>query len=335
MKKVSFVWSCCVMTFFVACQQAEVENLKADDLRMSIVASINDQKEAPDSRYAGETPDKVEFTADDAIGLFVDNNPVVEWVYDGEDDWSSGEKVVYWPDKTKSHTFRAFYPYPKTETNTNTYTYTSVPMPSLLNQTGTIESISECDFLVATKSQTYTDGKTVEFKEAASFKHVSSLLKLTFNGGGDLEGSVLTKITVTGNGLVASSTYAFGEEGGVSLKLKEDSSDDVLVASLSNKDGEATMGRNAKSFYLIVNARTKEELSTVSLTVEYKKGVTSYVASLENLTSNGFVGGTCQSYTFTIKDASISIVGSSIEEWSGGESLDNVEINGEETTASV
>ena len=28
------------MTFFVACQQAEVENPKADDLRMSIVASI-------------------------------------------------------------------------------------------------------------------------------------------------------------------------------------------------------------------------------------------------------------------------------------------------------
>ncbi|MBR6621208.1 MAG: fimbrillin family protein, partial [Bacteroides sp.] len=210
-----------------------------------------------------------------------------------------------------------------------------VPMPSLLNQTGTIKSISECDFLVATKSQSYTDGKTVEFKETASFKHVSTLLQLTFNGGGDLEGSVLTKITVTGNGLVASSTYAFGEEGGVSLKLKEDSSDDVLVASLSNKDGEATMGRNAKSFYLIVNARTKEELSTVSLTVEYKKGETPYVASLENLTSNGFVGGTCQSYTFTIKDASISIVGSSIEEWSGGESLGNIEINGEETTASV
>jgi len=329
MKKVSFVWSCCVMTFFVACQQAEVENLKADDLRMSIVASINDQKEAPDSRYAGETPDKVEFTEDDAIGLFVDNNPAVEWVYDGEDDWSSGEKVVYWPDKTRSHTFRAFYPYAETET------YASVPMPSLLNQTGTIKSISECDFLVATKSQSYTDGKTVEFKETASFKHVSSLLKLTFNGGGDLEGSVLTQIKVVGNGIVASSTYAFGEEGGVSLELKEDNSDDVLVASLSNKDGEATMGRNAKSFYLIVNARTKEELSTVSLTVEYKKGVTPYVASLENLTSNGFVGGTCQSYTFTIKDASISIVGSSIEEWSGGESLDNVEINGEETTASV
>ena len=329
MKRMSFVWSCCVMTFFVACQQAEVENLEADDLRMSIVASINNQKETPDSRYVGEDPDNVDFTEDDAIGLFVDNNPVVEWVYDEENNWSSGEKVVYWPDKTKSHTFRAFYPYAETES------YTSVPMPSLLNQTGTIKSISECDFLVATKSQSYTDGKTVEFKETASFKHVSSLLKLTFNGGGDLEGSVLTKITVTGNGLVASSTYAFGEEGGVSLKLKEDSSDDVLVASLSNKDGEAKMGSNAKSFYLIVNARTKEELSAVSLTVEYIKGETPYVASLENLTSNGFVGGTCQSYTFTIKDASISIVGSSIEEWSGGESLDNVEINGEETTASV
>ena len=325
----SFVWSCCVMTFFVACQQAEVENLEADDLRMSIVASINDQKETPDSRYAGETPDIVDFTADDAIGLFVDNNPVVEWVYDEENNWSSGEKVVYWPDKTKSHTFRAFYPYAETES------YTSVPMPSLLNQTGTIKSISECDFLVATKSQSYTDGKTVEFKETASFKHVSSLLKLTFNGGGDLEGSVLTQIKVVGNGIVASSTYAFGEEGGVSLELKEDNSDDVLVAPLSNKDGEAKMGSNAKSFYLIVNARTKEELSAVSLTVEYIKGETPYVASLENLTSNGFVGGTCQSYTFTIKDASISIVGSSIEEWSGGESLGNIEINGEETTASV
>lgn len=321
MKKVSFVWSCCVMTFFVACQQAEVENLEADDLRMSIVASINDQKETPDSRYAGETPDKVEFTEDDAIGLFVDNNPAVEWVYDGEDDWSSGEKVVYWPDKTRSHTFRAFYPYAETET------YASVPMPSLLNQTGTIESISKCDFLIATKSQTYTDGGTVEFKGTeSSFKHVSTLLQLTFVQGSELTGAVLNKIKIEGSNIVASSSYSFDTEN---VTLNPNTTSDVLMA-----DGLSHKMSDGGNFYFIVNEK-KDGTLPVKLTVEYTANGKKYVAQKSGFANNLFAGGMCQKYTVTVQNSSLIISGNEISSWGTGVPLDNVEINGEETTASV
>lgn len=308
------------MTFFVACQQAEVENLKADDLRMSIVASINGQNENPDSRYAGEDPDNVEFTADDAIGLFVDNNPAVEWVYDGE-DWSSGENVVYWPDKTKSHTFRAFYPYAETDS------YASVPMPSLLNQTGTIESISACDFLVATKSQTYTDGGTVEFKGTeSSFKHVSTLLQLTFVEGSELTGAVLNKIKIEGNNIVTSSSYSFDTK---SVTLNSNTTSDVLmVEGLSHKMSD---GGN---FYFIVNEK-KDANSSVKLTVEYTANGKNYVAQKSGFANNLFAGGMCQKYTITVQNSSLIISGNVISSWGTGESLDNVEINGEETTASV
>ena len=66
-----FMWSCLVMTFFVACQQAEVENPKAEELPMSISASINNQGENSKSRYAGNDPSDVYFVQDDAIGLFI------------------------------------------------------------------------------------------------------------------------------------------------------------------------------------------------------------------------------------------------------------------------
>lgn len=315
-----FVWSCCVMTFFVACQQAEVENLKADDLRMSIVASINDQKEAPDSRYAGETPDNVGFTADDAIGLFIDNNPAVEWVYDGE-GWSSGENVVYWPDKTKSHTFRAFYPYAETDT------YTSVPMPSLLNQTGTIESISKCDFLVATKSQSYEDGGTVEFKgTGSSFKHVSTLVQLTFVQGAELTGAVLNKIKIEGSNIVTSSSYSFENE---SVTLDSNTPSDVLMA-----DGLSYTMSDERSFYFIVNEK-KDGTLPVKLTVEYTANGKKYVAQKSGFANNLFAGGMCQKYTVTVQNSSLIISGNEISSWGTGESLDNVEINGEEATASV
>ena len=110
MRKISFVWSCFVMTFFVACQQAEVENPKADDLRMSIVASINGQSESPESRYTGTDPSNVVFKNEDKIGVFIDSKPADAWIFDGE-DWNSVGTVVYWPSETRTHTFRAFYPY--------------------------------------------------------------------------------------------------------------------------------------------------------------------------------------------------------------------------------
>lgn len=311
------------MTFFVACQQAEVENPKADDLRMSIVASINGQGKSPESRYTGDDPSDVDFKAGDNIGLFVDSKPAVEWIYNNG-SWSPVGGIVYWPNKNE-HTFRAFYPYDETDD------YTSVPMPSLLNQDGSIESISACDFLVTTKSQSYSEGGAVTFNKVDeetdySFKHVSTLLKLTFKEGVDLSGAILNKVTIEGNNIVSPSYYSF-EDGTVTLAPDEDSN--VLTATDLTYDMDSE-----ENLYFIVN-ETQNPTTPFKLLVEYSVNEKSYMAQMSGFASNSFVGGMCQSYTITIQNNSLVISGAEISPWGVGESLDNIVINGEEKPTSV
>lgn len=311
-----FVWSCCVMTFFVACQQAEVENPEADDLRMSVVASIGSPKDAFGSRYAGDDPMQVDFETSDAIGVFVDGTLSSKWTY-GTSGWTS-ETLVYWPDKTGEHTFYAFYPY------ADAVSADQVSMPSLLNQTGTIAGISQCDFLVADVEQSYGLDGVVNFQGEHSFTHVSTLLQLTFKGDGDLSSSTINKIMVEGINLVAPSTYSFTSK---SVALQPDEQSDVLEAELNQ-----AMDGQDRSFYFIVNEKT-DATSTVTLAIEYSSGGKTYVAQMENFANNTFVGGMRQSYTFIIKDSSLIISGSSISAWGEGEQMDDVVINGEERPA--
>ena len=319
MKKYSFVWSCLVMTFFVACQQAEVENPQAEDMRMSISASINGQNEIPSSRYAGTDPSHVAFQEEDAIGLFVDSKPAVQWTL-ASSGWVASE-TVYWPDKTKSHTFRAFYPYAQASS------YVSVPMPSLLNQTGTIESISACDFLVATKEQSYQDGDMVEFKgEESAFKHVSTLLKLTFHEGTEINGAVLKNIAIEGSDIVSPASYSFENQA---VTLSPDANSDVL--SVDGLSQELTDG---STYYFIVNEKL-DESSPVKLSVVYEINGMDYMAQMAGFAGNVFVGGMCQSYIITIQNDALVVSGSEISPWGVGESLDDIVINGEEIAESV
>ena len=319
MKKYSFVWSCLVMTFFVACQQTEVENLKAEDMRMSISASINGQSKSPKSRYAGTDPSHVEFQTGDAIGLFIDSKPAIEWTL-ASSAWNTSE-IVYWPDRTKSHTFRAFYPFAET------LSCGTVPMPSLLNQTGTIESISACDFLVATKEQSYQEGDMIEFKgEDASFKHVSTLLKITFKEGAELNGAILKKIAIEGTGIVAPSTYSFEDK---IVTLTPDTNSDVLLV-----DGLSQDLSDGFTYYFIVNEK-QDASSLVKLAVEYEINGMAYVAQLSSFAGNVFDGGMCQSYIITIQNNVLVVSGADISSWGVGESMEDIVINGEEASESV
>ena len=319
MKKYSFVWSCLVMTFFVACQQTEVENLKAEDMRMSISASINGQSKSPKSRYAGTDPSHVEFQTGDAIGLFIDSKPAIEWTL-ASSGWNTSE-IVYWPDRTKSHTFRAFYPFAET------LSCGTVPMPSLLNQTGTIESISACDFLVATKEQSYQEGDMIEFKgEDASFKHVSTLLKITFKEGAELNGAILKKIAIEGTGIVAPSTYSFEDK---IVTLTPDTNSDVLLV-----DGLSQDLSDGFTYYFIVNEK-QDASSLVKLAVEYEINGMAYVAQLSSFAGNVFDGGMCQSYIITIQNNVLVVSGADISSWGVGESMEDIVINGEEASESV
>jgi hypothetical protein len=315
MKKSSFVWSCFVMAFFVACSQAEVENPEAEELRMFISASINGPKEAK-SRYAITDLQHLSFKEEDNIGLFVDNEEAVQWTYDGSDWFTAGNMIVYWPDKTKEHTFRAFYPY------ADASSYESVPMPDLSSQDGTIENLEEYDFLVATSVQKYSDGGIVDFQSKnTSFEHVSTLLKFNFLEGGDLSGMVINNVTLKGGNIVAPSSYSFSN-GGV-VTLTPDNSSDVLTVTPTGQ----------KTFYLIVHENQTPN-PAVELTVEYDVNGETYVAKSENFVKVGFVGGMCQDYTITIQNSSLVIEEAAILPWGTGETLDNIIINGEEKTVS-
>lgn len=313
MNKRIFVWSCFVMTFFSACQQEENESNQADDLRMSIVASIKGQKNMPESRYSGDDPSNVVFDETDKIGVFVDDNTAVSWTY-GTSGWIS-EKEVFWPDKTEEHTFCAFYPYADATSTA------SVPMPSLLSQSGTIESISTCDFLVASVTQSYGDDGVVSFQGDNAFVHVSSLLQLTFKGDGDLSSSVLKKISVEGSGIVTPTTYSFAD-GIVTAGSSESS--DLLETELSHE-----MGGEDAVFYFILNEKL-DASTAVTLSIEYETDGKTYLAQLENFAGNVFKGGMRQRYTLTIKDGSLLITGSDIIEWEEGGILEEIIIKGEE-----
>ena len=51
--------------------------------------------------------------------------------------------------------------------------------------------------------------------------------------------------------------------------------------------------------------------------------------------NNVFVGGMCQSYSFTIQNDALVVSGAEISSWGDGGSLDDIVINGEEISESV
>ena len=315
MRKISFVWSCFVMTFFVACQQAEVENPKADDLRMSIVASIKGQQEMTDSRYEINQSGVPVFKKGEAIGVFFDGESVVKWTYLNP-AWSPS-RDVFWPDRVDSHVIRAFSPYIDGVTS-----YNAIPMPLLTSQTGTMEDVIARDFLVTDVNQTYGEDGVVSFKGADAFTHVSSMLQLTLTGDGDLSASTLKRISITCNDIVTKSTYSFTD--GVILDKEQSNSLDLSL----NHEVKGT----GVTYYFIVNAKdgTKDNPDEATLTIVYERGGTTYEATLEQFAGNDFAEGVCQQYTLSIKDGVLLITGADITDWKPGGSLDEIVINGKE-----
>lgn len=297
-----------------SCEDSEWTSSKSDDLRMSVVASISSLGDASQSRYAGSVPNSVQFTEGDRIGIFVDELDPVKWTYTSS-QWNA-DGVVFWPDKADDHVFRAFYPYVEGAALNN------VSMPGLKQQDGTVAGISTCDFLVATTTQSYGSDGIVVFKgEGKSFVHVSSLLKLTFKGDGDLQTSTLDRISISGKDIVAPSSYSFESD---EVTFSSDDSSDLLDVVLSHE-----MKGTDATFYFILNAKT-DSSTPVTLTLEYTTDGKSYEASLEDFASNVFAGGMQQSYTISVKDSYLIVSGSEISPWGDGETLDNIIINGQE-----
>ncbi len=300
----------CSLSWLVSCQnESESLPLQSAELSMSVIARIGEPS-VIQGRYAGSEPNSAEFTTGDQIGLFVDDEPAVCWTYENL-SWTPSSKV-HWPDKVSSHQFRAFYPYSPATSSTQ------VPMPSLLGQTGSMTSVSQCDFLAASTSQSYGDDGIVSFQgEGKSFLHISSLVQIQINADEDLSNATLNRLTLSGANIVAPSVYSFTD----GVQLTPDSKSDQLVVDL-NYD----MTSGSHTLYLVVN----EKLNTttdVSLTLEYTVGNQSYQATKSSFSGNVFQGGMKHSFTLTVLNRTLHISGGTITPWQPGNELEDIIID--------
>lgn len=310
-----------LMALLTGCQESECVEEESEKLPMSIEARIN---EAGGASRSVVKPGKSEFSSNDAIGLFVNEQAVAEWTKNESGSWST-TPAAYWPDKTNSHKFYAFYPYVKDASKS------SVPMPDLTGQTGKAEELAKYDFLVATATQSYTTKSgVVSFSGNDAFHHVSSLITLKIDGSGDLSSSTINGISLTGTDIVTSSTYSF-ENSSVSVSVADgDKKKTLAVSGLSD-----AVGNDGRTYYFILNSNTVTH-SAVELVLDYTTGSDKYQARKTGLGSESshYEGGKRYDYTLKITDGVLSISGGEIADWMSGGTLEDIVINGEKQDAS-
>ena len=297
-----------------ACQQTVDENLESETLQMSIQANIGTPK-LLSGRYAGSTPDAVNFAENDQIGLFIKEVAPLKWTY-SQSVWNT-ENLVYWENKTEAFDFSAFYPYAEGAT------YEVVPMPSLAQQVGTMADVAAHDFLIATTNQSYGLDGVVKFTDDHSFKHVSALIQLTMDGTGDLKGATLKDITLQGKDIVAETQYSFATKQTTLKSSVEAEAGGKLVATLAD---ETLSGQ--KVYYLLVNA--VESTGVINLSVSYESGGSTYKTPGVQLPVEKFVGGTRYAFKLSIRDAHLKISDAQIAPWTDGGHFDDIVMDGTE-----
>lgn len=318
MKKQFFI-ALCYMVMLAGCQQAEeIENM-SDELPMSIEANI---ESTMGSRYTSNsddgTPSSLKFSSGDKIGVFVDDRAAALWTKGDGDNWASTPSTIYWPDKVNDHDFYAFYPYQEASS------ITSVPMPSLAGQTGTIESLSVCDFMVATaidKKHTDDNGKISFTGETNCFKHVSSLVAITILKESDLKESTITKISFEGDntGLGSTTTYSF------KTKTVTPNTNIDKVESAENFSVSMENETTNKPLYFILNSGAN--LANITFSIEYTTGTTHYTASKTGLGSSNLTSGNRYNFNLNITDGVLNISGYEIQGWGEGTPMDDIIIN--------
>lgn len=308
---------CCACVLLAGCGQTEELDSMGENLKMSMVASIEGSDNSGISRYAGGTPIEASFSDGDDIGLAVGDGDFVKWTLNGT-NWSPEGNTIYWEDRNTEYAFCAFYPYAENASKGN------VPMPALTSQDGTMESVAECDFLVATKSQKYGTNGIVELTGDYAFTHESSLVAMTVKAGGDLTSATLDKITIEGEGVVSASTYSFIDK---KVTVSNDEND-ALIVSFTNKN----MTSSGETFYFILNSETVE-LTDVTLSIEYTSGGIKYEAEKVGIQKDDgddkFNSGKQYVYSVTVVDQTLKITGNDIKDWETGDSLGEIVIGGE------
>lgn len=304
--------ACCLLT---ACQQANVEELKTNEV-ISLEAQIGNP--LVKSHYLASNELQSSFTTGDKIGLFRDDEAVVGWEFK-TNTWHS-EKTMYWSSANAIHNFYAYYPFSESERNSRA----TIVMPILKNQTGDLADISNYDFLASKlTNRKYSDGSTISFSGENSFKHVSSLVKLVFKANGDLEGSTLTNIELSGDMLSSATTYSFDAIEGSEVKFEGGLAYTTISASELNADMSSD-----KTFYFVVN-EYKNASNPISLLLEYKVGTMEKSITID-FSEIKFTSGKLHPYSISIMNGIVNLTGSAIEDWKNDVELVDIIVDGSE-----
>lgn len=313
---ISYPLAALIMMMTAACTDNDAvltdDNTDAP-LYVSIVTRIGDPAESASTRYGGTDVNALSFQEGDKIGLFENQSEFSCWTRNAT-TWASNP-VMYWENKTASHTFEAFYPYAEATSRT------SVPVPTLTGQTGKISGLSDFDFMVATASCTYGSDGVVKFTGESSFKHKLCLLALTFKATADLKNATINSITLEAEGLTTAKTYSFATGQFTTSAAGTRSNSDDLLSSAPAQE----MGTSDQTLYYIMNPTS----DPIKMTLIFTKGETKY-SSTVTFTQSTQTAGTEYISTITVSNGTISI-GTSDTNISG---WDKVESLGSFTTGS-
>ena len=307
-----------VLLFLASCESHDMQNV-TENIETSVLkieASIVSNETSRASSSVGKTS----FEDGESIGLFAfGEESVTKWTYTSG-SWVA-ETEMNWPSKTIEYTFCAFYPY------TESAELTNVSMPDLTTQDGTFAD--EYDFIVATNTCSYsgTSGGTVSFTDENAFKHVYSMLTLTFtnNTGEDL---TLGTTTVNLEGIMTQLHYNFENEAA------ESDDDGTTLSEITFTSDESINSSGTLSLDFLTNAVSFEDESdggVLSVNVAYSyDDATSYTASAEaSITS--LEAGTHYTLYLSIAKNGVTISGYEIDGWEDGGELDSVTLIEEES----
>lgn len=291
------VVACCLLT---ACKQAEVADVATKEI-LSLEARIGIPAVA--SRYVISEEMHSTFVDGDQIGLYRDAESVVGWSY-SSGTWHS-ETVMYWESAETPHDFYAYYPFVAATRTARS----AIAMPMLSKQSGELDELPMYDFLVAQiPDRTFNAGSQLLFSGEYSFKHLSSLVKLTFKAGGDLAGATLQSIELSGEKLATETTFSFDEEEGERISFADGATYTTITAS-----GLAQTMESDKTYYFVAN-HYPLATTPIALLITYKKEEVSYSLTV-NLAESNFLAGKLHPYTLTIMNGVVQVMGAEISDW--------------------
>ena len=314
----------CVFSLFllVGCQQSVDDLVVNENYPILIEASIGD---AGGSRYTGSTPNAATFTGGDNIGLAYKvgtdaATSFVKWTLNNG-SWNPATEMD-WKNIGDDHTFYAFYPY------STDASLSEISMPYLANQDGTMTSVAACDFLVATKTQSYSDAATVSFTGVDAFNHVSSLVVLTLKNTANLASATIRSISLTGTNLVTPTTYSFIDNKDTNESEADKVSLDGTAVNAMIADLSDVVMNGDRVYYFVVNSSTVPRKNvTLSITYQLTNGeiyTATKVGLHKNNDDNGYFDrGYFYNYGITVSTGNeLNITGHTINTWQKGDSFD-------------